>query len=113
MIKYKNKKTRVDGILFDSAREAARYCVLKAKERSGEITELERQKKFEILPGFVYRGERVRKVVYIADFVYRNKNGEKIIEDVKGFKTKDYLLKKKLLLSRLAAEGNETIFIET
>lgn len=112
MIKYKNKKTRVDGILFDSAREAARYKILKEMQKKGEITGLELQPKYELLPKFYYRGQCVRKVVYIADFAYMTKNGQKVIEDVKGFLTKDYKIKKKLLLSRLAASGEDVIFKE-
>ena len=110
--KFFNRKTGVDGILFDNAREAARYKVLKEMQKRGEITALELQPKYELLPKFYYRGQCVRKVVYIADFAYMTKNGQKVIEDVKGFLTKDYKIKKKLLLSRLAASGEDVIFKE-
>lgn len=110
--KFFNRKTEADGILFDSAREAARYKVLKEMQKRGEITALELQPKYELLPKFYYRGQCVRKVVYIADFAYMTKNGQKVIEDVKGFLTKDYKIKKKLLLSRLAASGEDVIFKE-
>ena len=110
--KFFNRKTEADGILFDSAREAARYKVLKEMQKRGEITALELQPKYELLPKFYYRGQCVRKVVYIADFAYLTKNGQKVIEDVKGFLTKDYKIKKKLLLSRLAASGEDVIFKE-
>ena len=112
MNKFFNKKTGFDGILFDSAREAARYKILKEMQKRGEITALELQPKYELLPKFYYRGQCVRKVVYIADFSYMTKNGQKVIEDVKGFLTKDYKIKKKLLLSRLAASGEDVIFRE-
>lgn len=112
MVKFFNKKTEVDGIIFDSAREAARYKALKAMQKRGEITALELQPKYELLPKFYYRGQCVRKVVYIADFAYTTKNGQKVIEDVKGFSTKDYKIKKKLLLSKIVAEGKDVIFKE-
>ena len=112
MNKFFNKKTGVDGILFDSAREAARYKILKEMQKKGEITGLELQPKYELLPSFRYRGQSVRKVVYIADFAYTTKDGQKVVEDVKGYMTKDYKIKKKLFLLKLVATGEDIIFKE-
>ena len=87
--KFFNRKTGVDGILFDSAREAARYKVLKEMQKRGEITALELQPKYELLPKFYYRGQCVRKVVYIADFSYLTKNGVIFKEIFREEETKD------------------------
>lgn len=110
--KYRAKKTTVDGIRFDSQKEAARYCELKRLEQIGEIERLELQPKFELLPPFVCNGEKVRGVVYRADFAYYQ-GGVKYIEDVKGFKTKEYQIKKKYLLYNISQSGEKIIFIET
>lgn len=98
MSKYGNKKTVVDGITFDSKKEANRWCELKLMERAGLITELYRQFPFKILPGQRRNGKVVeRPVWYYADFVYRE-NGELVVEDAKGFRTDVYKLKKKMML---------------
>ena len=95
MTKYNNTKITVDGIKFDSKREASRYAELKLLERSGKITDLILQPKFELIPKYEINGRKVRKMEYIADFQY-TENGKTVIEDAKGFKTKEYLIKKKL-----------------
>ena len=110
--KFGAKKTAVDGIRFDSRKEAARYCELKRLEQIGEIERLELQPKFELLPSFVYDGKKIRGLVYRADFVYY-KDGVKYIEDVKGFRTKEYQIKKKYLLYNIAQSEEKIIFIET
>lgn len=93
--KYGNTKTTVDGIKFDSKREASRYSQLKLLERAGKITDLILQPRFELIPKYEINGRKVRKMEYIADFQYVE-NGKTVIEDSKGFKTKEYLIKKKL-----------------
>ena len=110
--KFNAKKTTVDGIRFDSKKEAARYCELKRLEQVGEIERLELQPKFELLPSFVYNGARIRGIVYRADFSYY-RDGVRIIEDVKGFETKEYLIKKKYLLYNIEQSDKKIIFIET
>ena len=89
--KYNNKKTAGG---FDSKREEARYHSLKLLERAGEISGLELQKRFELIPA--QDGERACH--YIADFCYTDKHGVSYVEDVKGFKTPDYVIKRKLML---------------
>lgn len=93
--KYGNKKTEVDGIKFDSKKEAKRYGELMILLKAGEIGLLERQVVFELKIG----EKRVCK--YIADFVYTDqKTGERIVEDVKSEATRKlrlYRLKKKLM----------------
>jgi hypothetical protein len=92
--KYGNIKTVTsDGIRHDSIKEANRWCELQLLLKAGYITDLQRQVKFELLP----KQEGERAVYYIADFVY-TENGIKIVEDVKGMKTKEYRLKKKMML---------------
>ena len=95
--KYHSKKVIVDGIEFDSKKEAKRYSELKLLERAGEIKELELQKVFELQPSFKKNGKTYRKTTYKADFYYfNNRIGKYIVEDVKGFKTEVYKLKKKM-----------------
>jgi hypothetical protein len=92
--KYGNRKTVVDGIEFASAKEATRYQELLMLEKAGKISHLERQPRFN----FEVRGNPVkydsgRQAYYKADFAYFD--GEKrIVEDSKGFRTKEYKLKK-------------------
>ena len=96
-VKYNNRKTVVDGITFDSKREATRWQQLKLLERGGLISGLERQVKYELIPK--QAGERA--VSYYADFVYTDKQtGLTVVEDVKGKKTRDYIIKRKLMLWR-------------
>ena len=102
MNKYYNKKTTIDGITFDSKIEAKRYKELKLMEQAGLIKDLVLQPQYEILKGFKRRGKTYRKVTYIADFAYfDNEKNRKVIEDVKGFETKDFKLKLKYFLSNL------------
>lgn len=109
--KYNNLKTYRDGIAFDSKREAIRYTQLKLLLDAGEISDLERQVKFVLIPtqrepdiigprGGRKPGKLIEKeCFYVADFVYiDNRTGEKVIEDTKGMRTPDYLIKRKLML---------------
>ena len=94
MTKYNNTKIRVDGRLFDSKAEAARWQELQMLERAGEITELERQVEYELIPK--QKGERAVK--YIADFRYVDHEGKTVVEDTKGVKTPVWIIKRKLML---------------
>lgn len=101
--KYNNKKTVVDGITFDSYKESCRYKELKALEQQGLISELELQKKYVLIPAQYETINGKRKCVecqisYYADFVYTDAQGETVVEDVKGKKTKEYIIKRKLML---------------
>lgn len=97
--KYHSKQTCVDGIKFDSKKEATRYCELKLLQRAGEIKDLQRQVRFELIPSQRIDGRIVeRPISYIADFVYTNKDGQQIVEDTKGIKTREYIIKRKLML---------------
>lgn len=100
--KYNAKKVCVDGHTFDSKKEAGRYVTLKMLMLAGEITQLELQPRFELLPAKRLRnGKTQRKMEYVADFRYVDMaTGKTIVEDVKGFKTKEYAVKKKLFLFR-------------
>ncbi len=90
--KYNNKKTVVDGITFDSMKEAQRYAELKLMEKGKVIYDLTIQPKFPIIIG------GVKICTYIADFIYRDlATGITTVEDVKGMKTPVYNLKKKLM----------------
>lgn len=96
--KYRNRKTTVDGVTFDSAREARRYQELRLLTRAGKITGLQRQVPFELIPAQKRDGRTIeRPVKYVADFVYQE-NGETVVEDAKGVRTKEYVIKRKLML---------------
>ena len=96
--KYRNAKVTVEGITFDSKREARRYLDLLLLEKAGDISDLRRQVKYELIPSQRINGKVVeRKVEYIADFVYL-RDGETVVEDTKGIRTKDYILKRKMML---------------
>lgn len=108
--KYGANKAVVDGITFDSRKEARRYSQLKLLERAGEISDLELQVKFILIPaqrepdkvgsrGGLVKGKVIeRECAYIADFTYFDKHGIFHVEDVKGMKTEVYKIKKKLML---------------
>lgn len=98
MAKYGNRKVIRDGIEFDSVKECQRYCELKLMQRAGVISDLRMQESFELIPSQKVDGKVVERAVnYVADFVYQQ-NGVTVVEDTKGFKTKDYILKRKLML---------------
>lgn len=109
--KYHAKKVEVDGITFDSKKEYRRYLELKALEKAGIIKNLERQVKYTLIPaqrepdtigsrGGVKKGKLIeRECSYYADFVYTIKEtGETVVEDVKGMRTPEYKIKRKLML---------------
>lgn len=98
-MKYKNQKILIDDMKFDSKKEAKRFCELKLMEKANIISDLQRQVKYVLIPKQKKDGKVIeRECSYIADFVYME-NGETIVEDTKGFKTKDYIIKRKLMLS--------------
>lgn len=94
--KYHAKKTTIDGIEFDSAKEAKRFVKLREMQEAGRIQGLRLQVPFELLPSFECEGVKYRGMKYIADFVYY-RDGKQVVEDVKGVKTAEYKLKKKLM----------------
>lgn len=96
--KYHNKPVVVDGEHFDSQREANRWHDLKVLQLAGVISDLRRQVPFELIPAQKLEGKVVeRPVRYIADFVY-SMGGETVVEDTKGVRTKEYVIKRKLML---------------
>lgn len=112
--KYRNKKYTFDGIMFDSRKEARRYAELKAMQQAGIIQDLKLQVKYVLIPtqreectevyksgknkGKMKLGKVIEKECsYIADFVYLE-NGILVVEDAKGMRTKEYVIKRKLLL---------------
>lgn len=95
MSKYKAIRTCVDGLWFDSKREANRYCELQMLVRSGIIHNLERQVPF-VLSAWNPNKECAEPVgKYIADFTYQDLEGRTVVEDVKGMKTPLYNWKKR------------------
>jgi len=119
-LKYGNEKIEVDGIQFDSKKEARRYLELTLLQQAGEIEALELQKEFELIPAQYENFERYGKTgkrlkdgkrcieqscTYKADFVYLQ-NGQQVVEDVKGFRDPrsagyaKFVIKRKLMLWR-------------
>ena len=115
MRKYHNRKVTVDGITFDSVKEANRYKELKVLERAGQVHDLQLQVKFKLIPaqrewtdettksGKPKKGKVIEhEVSYIADFTYKNRYGLLVVEDVKGYKKGEayalFVLKRKLML---------------
>ena len=108
--KFKSQKCQVNGITFHSQWEGRHYQELLLLERQGEISHLQLQVPFELIPaqrepdtvgprGGIRRGRCLEQsVVYFADFVYLNRSGERIVEDTKGVRTADYVIKRKLML---------------
>lgn len=108
-MKYHSSKVELDGLIFDSKKEANRYEFLKELENNGEIQDLQRQVKFVLIDkqcepdtigprGGIKKGKIIeRECTYVADFVYK-KNGKLVVEDTKGFRTTDYIIKRKLML---------------
>ena len=114
--KYGNRKAVIDGITFDSEREAHRYTELKILEKAGKITGLQLQREFELIPaqreitdqiytkgpnkGKFKPGKVIEhKCSYVADFVYWDlENNCMVVEDTKGVRTTEYIIKRKLML---------------
>jgi hypothetical protein len=99
--KYKNKRTLLDGIRFDSKKEAARWEQLLLLQKAGEIHDLERQVRYPL----IVKGMKV--AMYVADFRYIEK-GAVVVEDVKGMPTHVYKLKKLLMKALHGVEIRET-----
>jgi hypothetical protein len=97
--KYRNEKTTLDGRKFDSVKEANRYAELKLKERLGVIANLRMQVPYVLIPNIRNKDGKLleKAVIYKADFVYEE-NGKTVVEDVKGVRTKEYKIKRKLML---------------
>ena len=114
-IKYGNRKVQFNGIVFDSLKERDRYIDLTILEKAGKIKHLETQVPFELIPtqyepstevyksgpnkGLPKPGKVIeRACTYFADFAYFTADGDYVVEDTKGLKTKEYRIKKKLML---------------
>lgn len=107
--KYHSREVTVAGQKFDSRKEGRRYAELLALQKAGMISGLRRQVKYLLVPaqrepdrtgkkGGTIRGRVIeREIAYYADFVYEE-NGYTVVEDTKGFKTPDYIIKRKLML---------------
>nr|DAQ57840.1 MAG TPA: Endonuclease [Caudoviricetes sp.] len=121
--KYGNRKTVVDGITFDSKKEANRFRELQLLERAGKITALQRQVKYVLIPtqrefsneiykkgahqGHFKPGKVLEKECsYIADFAYIQ-DGVYVVEDTKGVRTEAYKIKRKLMLERYGIQIKE------
>lgn len=118
--KYGNKKIYEDGEVFDSKKEYRRWKELILLVKAGEISKLQRQVKYTLIPsqrepdirgprGGIRHGKLIeREVSYIADFVYTDKAGQIVVEDCKGLRTKEYIIKRKLMLHEYGIRIKET-----
>lgn len=113
MRKYGNRKITVDGVAFDSRKEYLRWCELCLLQKAGQITDLQRQAKYVLIPAQYEEYERYsektgkrlknglrcveKECAYIADFVYKQ-DGKTVVEDTKGYRTEAYIIKRKLML---------------
>lgn len=100
--KYANERVEILGEFFDSKKEARRWVMLKDMEERGEIRDLRRQVKYELIPAQKEDGKLVERATnYVADFVYK-KHGKTVVEDVKGYKGGGaysvFTIKRKLML---------------
>ena len=94
--KYNNQKTIVDGIKFDSKKEAEYYCQLKLLKQAGEIKDYRLQPRYELQPAFEKNSKKYRAITYIADFAIINNDGTTEVVDIKGVETQAFKIKKKL-----------------
>mgnify|MGYP004571626015 FL=1 len=102
--KYRSIKTTVDGITFDSKKEAKRYQELKLLQRANKIKNLRLQVSYVLIDKSRYG----RQIKYIADFVYYDKElKQEVVQDTKGFRTDVYRLKKRLMAERYGIEIKE------
>ncbi|WP_259274465.1 DUF1064 domain-containing protein [[Clostridium] innocuum] len=102
--KYGAVKTEVDGIMFDSKREASRYQELRLLEQAGEIANLRLQVPYILFP----KNEHGRALKYITDFVYNDDTGALVVEDAKGHSTDVYKIKRRLMAELKGIEIKET-----
>lgn len=105
--KYHNKNTIIDGIKFDSKKEADYYIKLKMLEKAGKIRDLHLQVEFVLLDSFSLLKKTYRKTSYIADFTYIDNENKFHVVDVKGYRTNEYQLKKKLMAWKYGIEIEE------
>lgn len=99
--KYGNMRVRVDGLTFDSKKEALKYEELKLLKQAGEIVDFELQPGFILQEGFTTKeGRKILPITYRADFKVIYPGGRVVYIDTKGHRTKEYLLKRKMLLFR-------------
>lgn len=121
--KYGNKKVELDGMEFDSKLEARRFSQLRLMEKAGMIHGLERQVEFELIPvqrepdrtgprGGIIKGHVIeKKCSYFADFVYYDKEGQRVVEDAKGYRDGQayavFTIKRKLMLQKYGIRVQE------
>ena len=94
--KYGAHKIKTEEGTFDSKKEYRRWLELKHQEEIGFIKDLERQVKYELIPSQKGTERNERPCVYKADFVYR-RGAKTIVEDAKGLRTPEYVIKRKLM----------------
>lgn len=110
MSKFHNRSVVVNGEFFDSKKEARRYKELLLLQRSGQIHDLKRQVRYLLIPTqYDEEGRCLERCCnYFADFVYRQKDGTLVVEDTKGVRTADYIIKRKLMLEKYSIRILET-----
>lgn len=96
------RKANGETVKFDSRKEARRYDELRLLERAHQISDLQRQVKFVLIPAQRDpKGKLIeRQCYYVADFTYKDSSGRLVVEDTKSEATRTpvYVLKRKLML---------------
>ena len=107
--KYNARKVTYFGITFDSKKEGDAYLVLRDMLAKGEIERLQVQPEFTLIPSFTgANGKKFRPLVYRADFSFQDlKQNRYRVIDIKGYRTREYMLKKKLFAYRYQVDGLE------
>ena len=98
--KYGNRKTEIDGIVFDSLAESKRYADLKLLQAAGEISGLKVHPKYILQEAFDHHGIHERAITYEGDFEYYSSEGIIVCEDVKGVQTESFKIKRKLFVKK-------------
>lgn len=119
--KYGSKKTSCkNGHIHDSAKEAARCDTLHRFLAIGKIKGLEIQREFVLIPARKYSGgkqkngmQNERALKYRSDFVYYLTTGQMVVEDCKGYRTKEYIQKRKMFKDKYVFENPDVLFWET
>lgn len=111
--KYHAQKTEINGVVYDSKKEANRSQELLYLERAGLVKNVRRQVRFELQPEYITKdGRKIKSINYVADYVYERPDGKMVVEDVKSEMTRKlpvYRIKKKMLEARY----KDILFVET
>ena len=108
--KYGAKATTIDGHTFPSKREAEYYLLYKSMKQRGEIIDFKLQPRFTLIPPYTnWAGKKIRPCHYTADFLLYYPGGRQVVVEVKGYRTRDYMLRRKLFEYKFRAYEFEEV----